>query len=160
MQRRVEVRGVEQAQAQELERTAAERTAEDAGHLVVEFDRKHQVQRRELLLGHARARLAKQFRRDARLLQVTCDDVGTRAGVRQEAVDEGDRDSGADQMRERDGRAPRSTHDTVAGWNIERAGVASLIPALASIPPTATGARNQPRHSAPYFKHAPGAVVV
>ncbi|MCY1282408.1 hypothetical protein D3C81_800410 [compost metagenome] len=86
VQRHLQPRRIQQAQAQELERAVAQRAAEDAGHLVVQLHRQFAVERGELFLGHARGRRLQQAVRDPGALRQPRH--GGRVGTGQEAVDQ------------------------------------------------------------------------
>jgi hypothetical protein len=94
MQRCFEVARIEQAQADELQRAAAQRAAEDAGHLVVEFDGEHAVQRRELFFRDPRAGSREQVGRDAGFVEIAADHLGLSARAGQKAIDERDGNGG------------------------------------------------------------------
>ena len=82
---------VEQAQAEKLQRAAAQRARENPGHFIVELDRERAVQRRELFLGDARAGAVQKLARDVRARQMPVDDLRLCADAAEETIDERDR---------------------------------------------------------------------
>src|ERR1700722_1498302 len=92
MQGRLELGGIEKTKTEELQRTAAKRSAEDTGHLIVEFDCEHAVKRGELFLRDAGAGIATQAGHDASGLEIAKHDVRLRTSGCKKAIDERDGD--------------------------------------------------------------------